>query len=138
LFFLVFCLFCLSFLSVFFLFVFVCLSFIHLFYNRRKAKFSKIVITRHPWSAVVLLLWIELDLEESSKYWNTWESSIHFPPLPDLSEHSDASNKGKMAEVCGFLLIGFDLRNWSFRIWWTPSVFLNPPSLQFNHWLVMD
>ena len=49
-----------------FFFLFVCLFvFSPSLFNRNwKAKFSEIVITRHLWSAVVLLLWTELDLEE--------------------------------------------------------------------------
>ena len=58
------CLFiCFSFYLFFFLSV--CLFvFCPNFFKRWKAKFLKIDITRHLWSAVVLLLWIEHDLEE--------------------------------------------------------------------------
>ena len=55
-----------SFFFLFIFFLFFCLFvFSPSLFNRNwKAKFSKIVITRHLWSALVLLLWIELDLEE--------------------------------------------------------------------------
>ena len=57
------CLF-LFFLSVcFFLSVFL-FSFFLFFFFSFFSKFPKIVITRNLWSEVILLLWIELDLEE--------------------------------------------------------------------------
>ena len=66
------CLFYVFFLVFLFVFLFICfsfclsvsLSFVQIFFKRWKAKFLKIDITRHLWSAVVLLLWIEHDLEE--------------------------------------------------------------------------